>query len=172
MFPRQIVLAFALSTASAYFLADTPDVAAAKQQFYQAYNQAARAAQAASPYAEAHQPNNVPADADPGQVYPEAVPYVHVDIPAEPYVHMEPPRRRGGKPVAQPVQPAYQPQQPAYQQAYNYQVQPQQPAYNTYINNPQYNTGFVAGPWTGQCYNNLGEGVDCRTDFSENLGYY
>ncbi len=50
-----------------------------------------------------------------------------------------------------------------------------------YINNPVYaypqqqqQGGYVAGPWNSQCYNNLGEGVECRTDFSENLnlGYY
>ncbi len=129
----QALLAFVVSTASAqYYLADTPEVAAAKQQFAAAYNAAARAAASASPYASAHQATGAPADADPGQVYPEAVPYVHEDIPALPYVHEEPPRRRGGQQPAQPAQPAYQ--QQAYQQpqqAYAYQQQPQQPAYNT-----------------------------------------
>ena len=116
------------------------------------------------------------------------MPYVHVDVPAVPYVHEEPPRRRAGAQVQAPVQqaaPAYQPQaQPlpqapvAYQQpaaaAYqlNYAPQPQQQYYNNpvvYNNQP---AGYGVPVWNGGCYNNKGEGVDCRTDFSENLAQY
>ncbi len=188
-------------------------MAAAKQQFYAAYNQAARSAQAASPYRAAHA---APADAnvDPGQAYPRAVPYVHEEIAAEPYVHVDVPAEpyvhQGGRrqqqqqqqqayvQPAQPAQPAYQqqynyqpaaPVQPtaAYQQAYNYQAP--QPQYNNvskdalstpqntfpktmhsqqYINNNQYG-GYQNA---GACYNNKGESVECRTDFSENLAQY
>lgn len=151
------------------YQADTPEVYAAKQQFASAYNQAARAAASASPnYAPAQQAAYAaqPAayapveEADPGNSYPAAEPYihvevaaepyVHVEVPAEPYVHIEPARKRGGRPVQQAA-PAYQPQQPI---APTYINNPQ-PAYNQYN---QYNR-------YGGCYNWKGEGVECRTQF-------
>merc|ERR1712243_507025 len=87
-----------------------------------------------------------------------AEPYVHEEIPAEPYVHIEPeisPLALGiVRPGAQ--QQAAAPQQ--YQQPQQYQAQPQQ----QYYQQPHQPAGYASGPWQGQCYNNKGEGVECR----------
>merc|ERR1712012_1235858 len=77
-----------------YYIADTPEVQAAKNQFAQAYNLAASRAAA---------PSAVPVNVeDPSNYSPAAEPYIHEEIPAVPYVHI------GGKNSAQaaPVQPA------------------------------------------------------------------
>merc|ERR1712064_160168 len=96
-----------------YYLADTPEVQAAKNQFAQAYNLAASRSAA---------PSAVPANVeDPGNYSPPAEPYIHEEIPAVPYVHeevaAEPYVHIGGKnSAAAPVQqaaPAYNPVQPA-----------------------------------------------------------
>merc|ERR1712018_790573 len=138
-----------------YYLADTPEVQAAKNQFAQAYNLAASRAAA---------PSAVPVNVeDPSNYSPAAEPYVHEEIPAEPYVHI------GGKNSAQaaPVQQAA----PAYQQpaapAYN-PVQAAGPAYNLNLGFPGYNQPYQpAAPatFTGTCYNWRGEGVPCRKQF-------
>lgn len=159
-------LASAVAAQGGIYQADTPEVYAAKQQFAAAYNQAARQAAAASPnrnYAPAPaQPAAYVAqpaayqDADPGNTYPAAEPYihqeyaaepyVHVEVPAEPYVHIEPARKRGGQAIpAAPVQPA----------APTYINNPQPAAYNQYNNYNQY----------GGCINWKGEGVPCRNKF-------
>merc|ERR1712088_622850 len=65
-------LAVAASALPQYYIADTPEVQAAKAQFAAAWN--AAAARNAAPVAPIHH---------------AAAPYVHVDIPAEPYVHEE-----------------------------------------------------------------------------------
>ena len=85
-----------------FYLADTPEVQAAKHQFAAAYN--AAAARAAAPHA-------VPVGIeDPSNYSPAAEPYVHVDIPAEPYVHEEvealPYVHIQGNADAAPAQPA------------------------------------------------------------------
>ncbi|TRY71088.1 hypothetical protein TCAL_04494 [Tigriopus californicus] len=177
-----------LAAANGQFLADTPDVAAAKQQFAAAYNAAAQAAASASPYAAAHQPAN-------GAEAPAALPYVHEDIPAEPYVHIEPEYDLLGNKVQQ------QQQQSAYAQP-----QPQQPSAPAYLNNPAYayqqqqayptqqqaypaqqqqQQAYAAAPQPQQaqaynleyaqgyqqandnCLNWRGEGVPCRTNFNQ-----
>merc|ERR1711909_229005 len=92
-----------------------------------------------------------------------AEPYIHEEIPAEPYVHIEPeisPLALGiVRPGAAPQQ-YQQPQQPQYVQPQQYQ-QPQQ----QYFQQPQQQTGYASGPWQGGCYNNKGEGVECRRKF-------
>merc|ERR1739840_65618 len=65
-------LAVAAHALPQYYIADTPEVQAAKAQFAAAWN--AAAARNAAPVAPIHH---------------AAAPYVHVDIPAEPYVHEE-----------------------------------------------------------------------------------
>ena len=108
-----------------YYLADTLEVQAAKQQFAAAYN--AAASRAAAPQA-------VPAGIeDPSNYSPAAEPYVHEEIPAVPYVHeeyeAEPYVHITGKNAAvaapvQPAAPAYTPAAPAYTP-----VAPAAPAY-------------------------------------------
>merc|ERR1711945_49254 len=139
-----------------YYLADTPEVQAAKNQFAQAYNLAASRSAA---------PSAVPANVeDPGNYSPPAEPYIHEEIPAVPYVHeevaAEPYVHIGGKnSAAAPVQqaaPAYNP------------VQAAGPAYNLNLGFPGYNQPYQpAAPatFTGTCYNWRGEGVPCRKQF-------
>ena len=77
---------------------------------------------------------------------PQIVPYVHQEIPAEPYVHQEIP--------AEP----YVHQEPALTAEALGEVAYAAPAYPT-----QYAAAPVlAGAWTGNCINNLGQGVPCR----------
>lgn len=178
-----------LAAANGQFLADTPDVAAAKQQFAAAYNAAAQAAASASPHAAAHQAAN-------GAEAPAALPYIHEDIPAEPYVHIEPEYDLLGNVIQQ------QQQASAYAQP---QLQPQQPSAPVYLNNPAYayqqqqafpaqqqgypaqqqQQAYPAAPQPQQaqaynleyaqgyqqagenCLNWKGEGVPCRTNFNQ-----
>ena len=142
-------------------MADTPEVTAAKQAFAAAYNEAARAAAAASPYAAAHQ-------AAPEAEAPAAVPYQHVEVPAEPYVHIEPQYDLLGNVIGQasaapvaPAAPVYN-NNPVYQQYQAYQpAQPVQPAASAY------NLAYAEGNAVGGCYNWRGEGVPCRTNFNQ-----
>ena len=145
----QVVLSVILSVAVAapQFLVDTPEVNAAKAQFYSAYNAALAATTAGQPAA-------APVAADADGIVPyiheeiEAEPYVHVEIPAEPYIH------KGGAAVAAeaPIAVAEQPAAPAF----NFNLD------NTVYNNiPVQQVAF-----TGTCYNWRGEGVPCRTNFN------
>ena len=145
-----------------YYLADTLEVQAAKQEFAAAYN--AAAARAAAPQA-------LPAGIeDPSNYSPPAEPYVHVDIPAEPYVHneieAEPYVYIAGKDAAAPVQPAAPAYTPAAPTAYA-PVQATGNAYNLNLAFPNYAGYQPAAPatFTGTCYNWRGEGVPCRSQF-------
>merc|ERR1712001_361577 len=88
-------LAVAAHALPQYYIADTPEVQAAKAQFAAAWN--AAAARNAAPVAPIHHAAApvapvavaVNANFEDGESYPAAEPYVHVDIPAEPYVHEE-----------------------------------------------------------------------------------
>ena len=130
-----------------FYIADTPEVQAAKQQFAAAWNAAAQ--RNAVPVAPIHNvapiapvapvaPVAVAANYEDGQTWPEAVPYVHEEIAAEPYVHIEGPSGEAAPvaPVAAPIAP----------------IAPVAPVIN-YNNN------------LGGCYNWKGEGVPCRTQF-------
>jgi hypothetical protein len=78
----QIVLSvfIGMAVAAPQFLVDTPEVNAAKAQFFAAYNAAVAATGPVQPAADV---------ADAGYVHEEiaAEPYVHIEIPAEPYIH-------------------------------------------------------------------------------------
>ena len=91
-----------------------------------------------------------------------AEPYIHQEVAAEPYVHIEPalsPEALGNvRPGQQQVAPAQQ----YYQQQPQQYQQPQQQYYQPA---PVQQTGYATGPWTGGCYNNLGQGVECRRQF-------
>ena len=137
-----------------FYIADTPEVQAAKAQFAAAWNAAAQ--RNAVPVAPIHNVapvapvaptarvapafNAAPVVAgnyEDGQTWPEAVPYVHEEIAAEPYVHQEPALNEA---VAAPVVA------------------------------PTFNAAPVApiapvAPVQGGCYNWKGEGVPCRTQF-------
>ena len=137
----QIILSVVVSLAAAapQFLADTPEVNAAKSQFFAAYNQAFAASAPtqpeleASPNALAYQHENI-----------DAEPYVHVEIPAEPYVHIDGPSDDSAAPAQQ------------FQQA------------EVYVNNPAFsfdNSPVQQVAYSGGCYNWKGEGVPCRTNF-------
>ena len=122
----QIVLATLAMASGApqVFLADTPEVQAAKAQFAAAWNAAAarnqvapvhevaRSAQAFVPAAPVQQyaPVSTAGLYEDGETWPEAVPYVHEDIAAEAYVHIEP----ANVPyvAAAPVAPVAAPNQP------------------------------------------------------------
>jgi len=73
------------AAAAPQFIADTPEVQEAKIAFAKAFNKAAKGSAIALEQAGVQ-------DTDPNDpdYSPPAVPYVHVDIPAEPYVHNEP----------------------------------------------------------------------------------
>lgn len=173
------------SAAPQYYLADTPEVQAAKQQFAAAYNAAVARTGPVAPY-EAVRSSAVPAGiADPGNVWPEAEPYIHEEIPAEPYIHLE----GESTPVAAPVQPAapvapiapapaFAPAAPAYNFNLGYpgyyladtpevQAAKQQfaAAYNAALPAVAAPAAPAGAPWHGGCYNWLGEGVQCRTQF-------
>merc|ERR1712088_195092 len=89
-------LAVAAHALPQYYIADTPEVQAAKAQFAAAWN--AAAARNAAPVAPIHHAAApvaqfapvapvavaVNANFEDGESYPAAEPYVHVDIPAEP----------------------------------------------------------------------------------------
>merc|ERR1719167_1558317 len=79
-----------------YYLADTPEVQAAKNQFAQAYNLAASRAAA---------PSAVPVNVeDPSNYSPAAEPYIHIAG-----------RKSGGAAPVQQAAPAYQPAAPVQQ---------------------------------------------------------
>merc|ERR1712083_33194 len=94
------------SAAPQFYIADTPEVQAAKAQFAAAWNAAAQrnavapvpVAAPVAPVAAAYNFAPVVAAApvatarlyEDGQTWPEAEPYVHEEIAAEPYVHIEP----------------------------------------------------------------------------------
>merc|ERR1711973_665639 len=95
------------AAAAPQFIADTPEVQEAKIAFAKAFNKAAKGSAIALEQAGVQ-------DTDPNDpnYSPPAVPYVHVDIPAEPYVHDEPdyvagsddePAQPAAAPVAAPV---------------------------------------------------------------------
>ena len=133
-----------------YFIADTPEVQAAKAQFAAAWNAAAQrnsvpVAPIAAPVAPVAPAFNaalvsaapvIAGNYEDGQTWPEAVPYVHEEIPAEAYVHLEPALNEPSS-VAAPVVA------------------------------PVFNAAPVApvAPVQGGCYNWKGEGVPCRTTF-------
>merc|ERR1711973_716623 len=72
------------AAAAPQYLADTPEVAAAKVEFKAAFDLAA-------------------SKADMLDGAPAAEPYVHVDVPAEPYVHVEPAVEVAAEPVVAPA---------------------------------------------------------------------
>merc|ERR1719244_537044 len=119
---------------------------------------------------------------------PQIVEYVHEEIAAEPYVHDEPEISPEALGIVRPAQAARAKQQqlPAPQQfvaqqqfaapqqftaprqfTAPQQVAPQQFAPQQFAAAPQQ---FGAAPqqfsaWSGNCVNNLGEGVECRQQF-------
>ena len=124
-----------------FYIADTPEVQAAKAEFARAWNAAAQrnAVPVApiAPVAPVAPVVNVAGNYEDGLTWPEAVPYVHEEIAAEPYVHQEPALNEA---VAAPVVA------------------------------PTFNAAPVApiapvAPVQGGCYNWKGEGVPCRTQF-------
>ena len=135
-------LACAAQALPQFYIADTPEVQAAKAQFAAAWNAAAN--RNAVPVAPVHHapiapvavaaPVAVHSNFEDGETYPEAEPYIHDptgDV-AEAYVH-----------IAGPAAPAAPVAAPA----------------------PVFNTVPVAAPApvaAGGCYNWKGEGVPCR----------
>merc|ERR1712001_790271 len=131
-------LAVAAHALPQYYIADTPEVQAAKAQFAAAWN--AAAARNAAPVAPIHHAEvarfapvapvavAVNASFEDGESYPAAEPYVHVDIPAEPYQY-----------IAGPSAPAA----------------PVAPVAPVTFNN------VIAGVSSG-CFNYKGESVPCR----------
>ena len=157
-----LALLGASSALPQYYIADTPEVQAAKNQFAQAYNLAAsRAAAPSAVPVNVEDPSNYSPAAEP-YIHEEipAVPYVHEEIAAEPYVHIAG-RKSGGAAPVQQAAPAYQPAAPAYNP-----VQNAGPAYNLNLGYPGYNQPAAApATFTGTCYNWRGEGVPCRKQF-------
>merc|ERR1711973_391090 len=86
------------AAAAPQYLADTPEVAAAKVEFKAAFDMAASEAAAALDAAGAVLEGSPAAEP---YVHVEilAEPYVHVEVPAEPYVHVEP----AAEPVVAPA---------------------------------------------------------------------
>jgi hypothetical protein len=152
-----VVLSLVLSAACGQFLADTPEVTEAKHQFAAAYNAAARAAAAASPAA-----GPVVGVSDDGSDSPAALPYVHEEILAEPYVHSEVPALAADQ--QQQEVPLAAPQQQIQQAAFSFnsipQQQQQQPQFHNLNQQP-------ISSFNGACFNWKGEGVPCRTDFTQ-----
>merc|ERR1711936_1500276 len=138
------------SAAPQFYIADTPEVQAAKAQFAAAWNAAAqRNAVAPVPVAAPVAPVAAAAPVataglyEDGQTWPEAEPYVHEEIAAEPYVHIEP-AHVAVAPVA-PAAPVVQAAAPV--QYANYApVQPVAPV----------------APVAAGCFNWKGESVPCR----------
>ena len=141
----------AVAAQAQYYIADTPEVQAAKAEFARAWNAAAARNQvpvAPIAYEQQRSLAFAPAAApvvpvanalnfEDGETWPEAEPYVHVDIAAEPYVHIEGDVAPAPAPVQAPVQYA---QAPVYAQA------PAAPVQQA-----------LSG-----CFNWKGEGVPCR----------
>merc|ERR1712088_180452 len=155
----------AVAAQAQYYIADTPEVQAAKAEFAKAWNAAAaRNAQPVAPIAYEQQRSLAFAPAaapvvpvanalnfEDGETWPEAEPYVHVEIPAEPYVHIEGDAAPAAEPYVAPVQaPVYA----QYAQAPVYAQYAQAPVY------AQAPAAPVAAP-TG-CFNWKGESVQCR----------
>ncbi len=118
---------------------DTPEVEAAKQQFYAAYNSAlAATASGPAPVVVAASVDDSSAPAALAYVHQEieAEPYIHEEIPAEPYIHEEPVEGLDTGAVVAPV-----------------------------INNPVIAGPVQQVAYTGGCYNFRGEGVPCRSVF-------
>merc|ERR1712203_926289 len=148
-------LAVAASALPQYYIADTPEVQAAKAQFAAAWNAAAaRNAVAPTPVdtfrsAAPVSPAGLYED---GETWPEAEPYIHEDIPAEAYVHIEPANvpyvAAPAAPVAAPVQ----------------QYAPVQQAAPAYYNPAAYAYAPVApvAPVKAGCFNWKGVAVECR----------
>merc|ERR1711973_144902 len=165
------------AAAAPQYLADTPEVAAAKVEFKAAFDMAASEAAAAldaagavlegSPAAEPYvhveilaEPyvHDEPALEEAAEVADIAAePYVHVEVPAEPYVHVEP----AAEPVVAPaIVPAPLKLTPA----------PVAPAQLKLAGAPVLPAGFYAAhhfagypaplPVPG-CFNNKGEAVEC-----------
>jgi len=169
-----------VAAAAPQFIADTPEVQQAKIAFAQEFNKAARGA------AIALQESGIVADPNDPNFSPAAVPYEHVEIPAEPYVHIEPPYVYtegedepvvAAAPVQAPVAPVQAPvqfAQPAFNvpaqnaafnlaafQQYNGIFAPQQFVPQQFA--PAQQFAFVPQQRVaGGCYNNKGEGVQCR----------
>merc|ERR1711962_1244480 len=151
------------AAAAPQYLADTPEVAAAKVEFKAAFDMAASEAAAAldaagavlegSPAAEPYVHVEVPAEpyvhdepaleAAPEDVDIAAEPYVHVEVPAEPYVHVEPAAPAPLKLAGAPVLPA------GFYAAHHFAGYPAPLGYYPY-----------ALPVPG-CFNNKGEAVEC-----------
>ena len=167
-----------------FYLADTPEVQAAKHQFAAAYNAAVARTGPVAPHETARTAAVPVGIADPGNTWPEAEPYIHEEIPAQPYVHIE----GDATPVAAPVQPAapvapiapaptFAPAAPAYNLNLGYpgyyladtpEVQAAKQQFAAAYNAALPAVAQPAGPvtvWNGGCYNWLGEGVECRTQF-------
>merc|ERR1712086_857642 len=156
------------SAAPQFYIADTPEVQAAKAQFAAAWNAAAQrntiapapvevqrtAAYNFAPVVQAA-PIATAGLFEDGQTWPEAEAYVHEEISAEPYVHIEPAFNAAPVAVAAPVQAA------APVQYANYApVQAAAPVqYANYA--PVQQFAPVAQVAAG-CFNWKGEGVPCR----------
>lgn len=128
-----------------FYIADTAEVQAAKAQFAAAWNAAAQrntiaptpiAAPVVAPVQVAAAPVQVNTAGlfEDGETWPEALPYVHEEIAAEPYVHIE-----GPSAPAAPVAPVVAPVATAPVAA-----------------------PITFNAATGGCYNWKGEGVPCR----------
>jgi len=101
-----------------HFIADTPEVQAAKAQFAAAFDVAQRNTIAhVDPIAAAYDyapvapmvhaaPVNTVGLLEDGQTWPMAEPYIHEEIPAEPYIHMEEPYIHMEEPYVH-MEPAY-----------------------------------------------------------------
>merc|ERR1712168_291548 len=125
------------ASAAPQYLADTPEVAAAKVEFKAAFDLAASKADMldGAPAAEV-----------------AAEPYVHVEVPAEPYVHVEPAVEVAAEPVVAPapLKLAGAPVLPAgFYAAHHFAGYPAPLGYYPY-----------ALPVPG-CFNNKGEAVEC-----------
>merc|ERR1711973_923708 len=125
------------AAAAPQYLADTPEVAAAKVEFKAAFDLAA-------------------SKADMLDGAPAAEPYVHVEVPAEPYVHVEPAVEVAAEPVVAPaivpapLKLAGAPVLPAgFYAAHHLAGYPAPLGYYPY-----------ALPVPG-CFNNKGEAVEC-----------
>merc|ERR1711973_391866 len=129
------------AAAAPQFIADTPEVQEAKIAFAKAFNKAAKGSAIALEQAGVQ-------DTDPNDpnYSPPAVPYVHVDIPAEPYVHDEPdyvagsddePAQPAAAPVAAPVPQFQAPVQAPVPVQNRFNVPAQNPTFAPLNFNPQ-----------------------------------
>jgi len=167
------------AAAAPQYLADTPEVAAAKVEFKAAFDLAASKADmldgapAAEPYVHVDVPAELYVHDEPAleaAAEVAAEPYVHVEVPAEPYVHVEPAVEVAAEPVVAPaIVPAPLKLAPA--------PAPVAPAPLKLAGAPVLPAGFYAAhhlagypaplgyypyalPVPG-CFNNKGEAVEC-----------